>query len=74
MPFLLGAWGSSAGTWLSVFGTGDSVDGVGATDLVSNWRAVVVNDRGASRTSTRADRKQVDDSMVDGCLVRWPGS
>lgn len=69
MPSLFGAWGSSAGSWLSVFGTGDSVEGVGATDLVSNWRAVVVKDRGASRASPRADRRQVDDSMVNGGLV-----
>lgn len=77
MPFLFGAWGSSAGSWLSVFGTGDSVEGVGATDLVSNWRAVVVKDRGASRASPRADRRQVDDSMVNGgvveCVIRVVG-
>lgn len=69
MSFLFGAWGSSAGSWLWVFGTGDSVEGVGATDLVSNWRAVLVKDRGASRASPRADRIQVDDSIVNGDLV-----
>lgn len=50
---------------------------MGATDLVSNWRAVVVKDRGARRASPRADRRQVDDSMVNGglvqCVVRVAG-
>lgn len=57
ISFLLGAWGSSAGTWLSFLGTGESVDGAGVMPLLSNWRAVVANDRCARRESPRADRR-----------------
>lgn len=57
ISFLLGACASSVRGWLCTLGTGDSVDEVGVTDLVSSWRAVVVIDREARRGSPRADRK-----------------
>lgn len=69
MSFLLGAWGSSTGTWVSFLGTGEAVEGAGATALLSNWRAVVENDRWVRRASPRADRMLVVDIML-GCNVR----
>lgn len=57
ISFRLGACGSSAGTWVCVLGTGDSVDTAGATALSSSLRAVVVNVRRAMADSPRADRR-----------------